>query len=362
MSSSTRAGRIRPAPLIRFVAGFAALLAFTGCAAGGASAELPADAPLPTEVPPGTELVVADQQERVQTLFRASGELDKIPARVEFANFVGGPEVLESFRAEATDVAIVGDTPPIHAQASGEDVPIVAAFRIDPNSTRFAVAPGVQVRTLPELRGKKIAYAEGTAQQTAVLRALEKAGLRTEDVQLVRLQLAEFNDAVRTGAVDVAPLNEPRLTRFLAQTGGRGTTIPVAETDGTSTGVSYLYTRRAALEDPAKAAAIRAFVEHFAAARQWAATHPAEWIDAYYVRSQGVTRADGERIVASEGTVEFPRLASLISTQQHTIDLLAAAGGLPKPLNAHDHFDLRFDAVLDESVRRSGGIREGSGG
>jgi sulfonate transport system substrate-binding protein len=368
MSSSSPTGRIRLARhrkiVTRAVAALAALLALAGCASGGGTGGLAAEAPLPTDIPPGTKLVVADQQERLQTLFRASGEFDKIPIKPEFANFVGGPEVLEAFRAEAADVAIVGDTPPIHAQASGEDVPIVAAFRIDPNSTRLAVTPGVTVRTLADLRGKKIAYAEGTAQQTAVLRALEKAGLGPNDVQLVRLQLAEFNDAVRTGAVDVAPLNEPRLTRFLTQTGGQGTTVPVAETDGTSTGLSYIYTRRAALEDPAKAAAIRAFVEHFVAARQWAATHPNEWIDSYYVKNQGVTRADGERIVASEGEVVFPPLASLIDTQQHTIDVLRDKGGLPKALNAHDHFDLRFDPVIDEAVRRIGASRaeNGNGG
>ncbi|WP_190816893.1 ABC transporter substrate-binding protein [Saccharopolyspora pogona] len=366
MSSSAPAGRIRPArhrkTIARAAAGFAALLALAGCASGGGTGGLAADAPLPTEIPPGTKLVVADQQERLQSLFRASGEFDKIPVKPEFANFTGGPEVLEAFRSEAADIAIVGDTPPIYAQASGEDVPIIAAYRIDPNSTRLAVTPGANVRTLSDLRGKKIAYAEGTAQQSSVLRALEKAGLTTNDVQLVRLQLAEFNDAVRTGAVDVAPLNEPRLTRFLTQTGGQGTTIPVAETEGTSTGLSFLYTRRAALEDPAKAAAIRAFVDHFVAARQWAATHPSEWIDSYYVKNQGVTRADGERIVASEGEVVFPKIDdALIATQQHTIDLLRADGGLPKPLNANEHFDRRFDAVVDESVRRIGASRAENG-
>ena len=360
--SSTPAWRIRLArhrkSITRAFPSLVALLVLAGCTSGGGTGGLAADAPLPTEIPPGTKLVVADQQERLQNLFRASGEFDTTPVKPEFANFTGGPEVLEAFRSEAADIAIVGDIPPINAQASGEDLPIVAAYRIDPNSTRLAVAPGANVHTLSELRGKKIAYAEGTAQQATVLRALEKAGLRAEDVQLVRLQLAEFNDAVRTGAVDVAPLNEPRLTRFLTQTGGKGTTLPVAETNGTSTGLGFLYTRRAALKDPAKAAAIRAFVDHFIAARQWANTHPNEWIDSYYVKNQGVTRADGERIVASDGNWVFPPLdEALIATQQHSIDLLRASGGLPKPLDAHDHFDRRFDAVIEQAAQRVGATR-----
>jgi sulfonate transport system substrate-binding protein len=88
---------------------------------------------------------------------------------------------------------------------------------------------------------------------------------------------------VRSGAVDVAPLNEPRLTRFIDQTSGRGTALPVAETDGTSTGLSYLYARRAALEDPGKAAAIRSFVQHWVAAEHWVNNNQSTWIDRYYV-------------------------------------------------------------------------------
>src|SRR5687768_18258526 len=63
--------------------------------------------------------------------------------------------------------------------------------------------------------------------------ALDKAGLTTSDVELVRLQLADFNDAVRTGQVDIAPLNEPRLTRFLRTPGA--TVIADSETDRKST-------------------------------------------------------------------------------------------------------------------------------
>jgi sulfonate transport system substrate-binding protein len=322
----------------------------------GTGGGLDASAPLPTAVPTGTTLVIADQQEAQQTALRASGELERLPFTAEFANFTGGPAILEAFRAGAADVASVGDTPPIQALVASEDVPIILARRTDPTSTRLAVAPGVNARTLADLRGKRIAYAEGTAQQVIVLRALEKAGLRTSDVELVRLQLSEFNDAVRTGQVDIAPLNEPRLTRFLIEAAPRGGgVIDPAATADTSTGLNYLYARREVLQDPAKAAGLRAYVEHYIRAQQWINEHPQEWIQQYYVQNQGITAEDGQRILDSLGTITFPRLdQAIVRQQQDTIDVIDRAGELPRQVRAADGFDLRFDEVVASVVPAAG--------
>ncbi len=327
----------------------AAGLTLSGCAAGDKPGGAPADTPLPTEVPPGTTLVVADQQERFQTALRASGELEKLPFKVEFANFIGGPEILEAFRAGAADVAPVGDVPPIHALAAGQDVPIIAAYQTDPLGIKLAVAPGVTATTLTDLRGKKIAYAEGTAQQAAVLRALNRAGLTTSDVELVRLQLADFNDAVRTGQVDIAPLNEPRLTRFLRTPGA--TVIPDAETHDIYYGLGYLYARREATQDPAKSAALRALTAAFVRAFHWTNTHRDEWARIYYIENQKLSAEDAGRIVDSLGEFTFPHLdQQLIERQQDTIDVIDAAGELPRKVEAADGFDLRFDEVISQTV------------
>jgi sulfonate transport system substrate-binding protein len=336
-------------------AAFVGALLLAACSSG-AGVELDAAAPIPTDVPPGTTLVIADQQEAQQVALRASGELDKLPFTAEFANFTGGPAILEAFRAGAADVASVGDTPPIQALVAGEDVPIILGRHTDPSSTQLAVAPGVGARTLAELRGKKIAYAEGTAQQVIVLRALEKAGLTTADVELVRLQLGEFNDAVRTGQVDIAPLNEPRLTRFRTEAAPRGGgVIDPTQTADISTGLNYLYARREALEDPAKAAALRAYVEHYVRSQQWINQHQDEWIRTYYVENQGVSAEDGRRIVDSLGQITFPRLDDvLVQRQQETIDVIDRAGELPRKVRAADGFDLRFTDVVADAVPAAG--------
>ena len=333
----------------------AASLLLTACGSDDSPSNAGAsDAPLPTNIPAGTKLVIADQQERIQTLLRGSGELDKLPFEYEFANFVGGPSVLEAFRAGSADVSGVGDVPPIQALAAGQDVPIIAATQSDPNNIVLATAPGAKVGKLADLKGKKIAYAEGTAQQAVVLRALDKAGLNTSDVELVRLQLADFNDAVRTGQVDVAPLNEPRLTRLLKTPGT--STVPVQETNGTGSGLSFIYARRAAIQDNGKAAALQAFVAAYIRAVHWSNTHPDAWVQKYYVESQKISPDDGKRIVDSLGKWAFPHLNdALVARQQATIDVIDKAGQLPKKkIKATDGFDLRFDGVITKTVNEIG--------
>ncbi|MGK8465658.1 ABC transporter substrate-binding protein [Nocardia cyriacigeorgica] len=300
--------RGRTAALLLAAVSFATF-ALTGCASDTTEAGSGVDGPLPTEVPPGTKLVLADQSELLRHQLLLSGELDRLPFEVEFANFVGGPAILESFRAGAADAAWVGDVPPIHALAAKQDVPIVAAAQIDPSALRFAVAPGV---------------------------------------------------SVRTGQVDLAPLNEPNTTRFLRTPGT--SLIPAEETEGTYPGLTYLYARREVVRDPAKAAAVRALVAAYVRSWQWVNEHRGEWAQKYYVDNQKVSLDDATRIVESRGTITFPHLdQQLIDRQQATIDVIDAAGELPRKVDAADGIDLRFDAVITETVGQVGaGFAPGS--
>lgn len=306
-----------------------------------------AQSPLPTRIPAGTKLVVADQNEALQTLIRASGVQARLSSTVTYANFLGGPAILEAFRAGALDLATVGNTPPIQAHAAGEKIPIVVA-RVSSETDYFlAVRPGLKINSLEELKGKSIAYGEGTGRQPFVLNALKLAGLTRKDVKLVPLRAADFPDAIRTGQVDVAALNEPHFSRYLADFADRGASaLPKQQNDRLPKSLTYLYASKKALDDPAKAAAIREFVAGWIDASRWSNNNVDAWVDAYYVKRQNLKPEDGRKIVASEGTYQFPLLASLIAKQQSLIDVIHEAGDLPKRLDAREEFDLRFDDVI----------------
>ncbi|UZF93462.1 ABC transporter substrate-binding protein [Bosea sp. NBC_00550] len=321
----------------------ALLVPFIVSVAGAAKAQ----GALPSQIPAGTKLVVADQNEALQTLIRASGVQDKLSSAVTYANFLGGPAILEAFRAGALDLATVGNTPPIQAHAAGENIPIVAARVSSETDYFFAVRPGLKINSLEELKGKSITYGEGTGRQPFVLNALKLAGLTRKDVKLVPLRAADFPDAVRTGQVDVAALNEPHFSRYLTDFADRGASaLPKEQNDRLPKSLTYLYASKKALDDPAKAAAIREFVAGWIDASRWSHKNVDAWVDAYYVKRQNLKPADGRKIVESEGDYQFPLLASLIAKQQSLIDVIHEAGDLPKRLDARDEFDLRFDEVI----------------
>ncbi|MGD0106356.1 MAG: ABC transporter substrate-binding protein [Rhodopila sp.] len=306
-----------------------------------------ANAPWPAQIPTGTALIVADQNEVLQTLMSASGQQAGLGSKVTYANFLGGPAILEAFRAGALDLATVGNTPPIQAQAAGEQILIVAALQLSGSDYGIAVRPGLKLARLEDFRGKRIGYAEGTARQPFVLNALKQAGLTRNDVTLIPLRSADFPDAIRSGQVDVAALNEPHFSRYLADYADRGASaLPTSEVARLPRGLSYLYAGDAALRSPAKTAAVADFVSHWIAAVRWSKAHRDAWVEAYYVKGQQLSSADGIRVEDAAGEVTFPLLSSLIDRQQAIADLIYDAGDLPARLDVRQEFDFRFDQVF----------------
>jgi sulfonate transport system substrate-binding protein len=317
-----------------------------GLVLGPCAARAAADA-LPSIVPPGTTLIVGDQNEVTQALLIASGEQARLGARVSYANFLGGPAILEAFHGGALDLAMVGSAPPAQAQAAGEHILIVAGARFTQPDYKFAFRPGLAISRLEDFRGKRITYGKGTGRQPFLLAALKAAGLTRKDVTLVSMQVADFPSAIRSGGVDIAVLNEPHYSRYVVEFAGKGVAaLPASELDRLPRGLSYLYASAQALVDPAKTAAIRDYVLHWMTAYRWSKANPDPWIDAYYVRREHFTHADGQATEAALGNVEFPPLRELVTQQQQIADLIYEAGDFPRRLDARAEFDLRFDQVI----------------
>ncbi|WP_433428854.1 ABC transporter substrate-binding protein [Nonomuraea sp. CA-141351] len=336
-----------------------AVLLLAAMAACGQSGErerpastLAADAPLPASVPKGTKLIVGDPPTKVA--LQLSGQIDKFSFDIEWANISGGPQTSEAFRADALDVGAVAEIPPIHATWTGLPVKIVASkFRKDPlnhPTYELGIAPGVSVKTLTDLRGKKIAYSPGQAQGALVLKVLKKAGLTKDDVTLVELPSTGdvYPNALASKQVDVAPIGGVNIKRYAAKWGKDGaTTIR----HGLRDDPGHLYVRTVTLQDPAKAAAIREYVAAWARATRWVYEHPKEWIEGYYVKDQGLSAADGQYLVDLAGEPDIPGdWSDAVARHQETIDILAKETGNP-PLKAQDLYDLRFQSVQADALK-----------
>jgi len=339
----------------RLLPALALLALVAGCGANAAaddSAKLSLDAPLPTAVPDGAKIVVGDPATEVA--LKLSGQYDKVAKYVQFANLSGGSQTTEAFWAHALDLGSVAEIPPIHATWTGLHVKIVASkFRQDPLHHpiyKLGVAPGVSVKTLGDLRGKKIAYSPGQAQGALILKVLKKAGLTKDDVKLVELPSTGdvYAQALAGKQVDVAPIGGVQIKRYLAKYGKDGaSTID----HGLRDDAGHLYGPVDSLEDPAKAAAIRAYVAAWGVAQEWIDKHPKEWIEGYYVKNQGLSAADGQWLVDNAGHPDIPAdWSDAIQRQQETIELLAHETG-NKVIEAKDLYDLRFQTVAADAIK-----------
>ncbi|MDX6329071.1 MAG: sulfonate transport system substrate-binding protein [Streptomycetaceae bacterium] len=302
---------------------------------------LPSGAP-----PPGTKLAISIHTSQLQ--LNDSGLAGKLPFTVSsWPNLSAGPDVIQGFRAHSVDLASNAGIPPIQAQAIGVGARIVAVQTRNHPIYSFATAPGSDISSVQEFRGKKIAFSQGQAQGVVVLRALKEAGLKNSDVKLVALPSTQFLTALQARQVDIAPLGEPSLTKYLGQygkQGARGVHTDVVDL------LSILWAPVEVIDDDAKAQAIRSFIPVWAQGVVWAWEHTDQWIQSYYVKDQGVTTADGKRIVSSLKQPQFPiSWDKAIAWEQETADLMAAGGFVPK-VKAEPLFDRRFEGLAAKAV------------
>ncbi|MFF3996753.1 ABC transporter substrate-binding protein [Streptomyces cyaneofuscatus] len=296
--------------------------------------------------PPGTKLTVAVRQTRLQ-LEPAGLKKDLAFTVSEWPNLSAGPDIIQGFRAKSIDLASNAGIPPIQAKVIGVKTKIVAVqVRPLPLYT-FATAPGSRITSVEDFQGKKIGFSQGQAQGVVVLRALKAAGLKNSDVELVALPSTQFLTALQSKQVDVAPLGEPALTKYLGQyakDGAVGLKTDVVDL------LTVLWAPAEVLDDPAKAAAVANFIPLWAKGLVWAWENSDEWIDTYYVKSEGVSVADGKRIVSSLNKPQFPvDWDKAIAWEQETADLMAEGGFVPKQ-DVTDLFDRRFEGLAATSV------------
>lgn len=337
---------------IAALARFAFVLSLAAAVPAQSAPALAPDAPIPDAIPAGTVLVVGGPT--LQTAFRLSGELQKLPFKVVFTTFAGGPAVLDAFRAKALDVGSGNDIPAIHETFLGFDVRIIAVARRRnlPNPVRFGIAPGANIRTLADLRGKKIAYSAGQAQGSIVLRTLRRYGIRKDEVQLVPLPSRNdvYVNALVSHLVDAAPLGATVFSKHFVDNYGKDGAKLLAP-DGVPENPIDLWVRAETLQDPAKAAAIKYYLKAYIRAQHWVNRHPEDWIRNYYMKDQGLSRPDAEYLVRNGGEIELlGNWDQAIRDEQDTVNFMAAETG-QKPFDARRIFDRRFEPVAAKEVQ-----------
>ena len=146
-------------------------------------------------------------------LLKAKDSLEKRLAEqgieVQWTEFPGGPQLLEGLNVGSIDFGTTGEAPPIFAQAAGADLLYVAHEPPAPTSEAILVPKDSALKSVSELKGKKIALNKGSNVHYLLVRALEDAGLKYSDIQPVYLPPADARAAFERGSVDAWVIWDP---------------------------------------------------------------------------------------------------------------------------------------------------------
>jgi sulfonate transport system substrate-binding protein len=158
------------------------------------------------------------------TLLKASGVLEEKLKPLGYTvtwTESGGPQLLEGLSTGVVDFGHSGDTPPIFAQAAGGQFLYIGYVPDSPKSEAILVQKDSTISTVADLKGKKIGLNKGSNVQYFLVRALEKAGLKYTDVDLVFLPPAAGRAAFEKGAIDAWAIWEPYRTAAETALGAR---------------------------------------------------------------------------------------------------------------------------------------------
>jgi sulfonate transport system substrate-binding protein len=264
------------------------------------------------------ELVAAKQNRSLETALAPLG------VEVDWVEFPFGPPMLEAMRVGSIDFGGVGDTPPVFAQAAHADLLYVAA--LPAGASAILLPPGSTLRTLHDLKGKKLAYARGSSAHNLAIAAVEKAGLTWNDIVPVSLAPADAAAAFERGGIDAWSIWDPYYALYETR---RGVRVLASSADIVAQNSFFIATRSYVVANPQ---IITRTIETLGNVDAWAATHRAEVAD-LLAAGTGVPAEVELRAINRSPLKILPMNDAFADSQQQVADRFHALGLIPTAIN-----------------------------
>jgi sulfonate transport system substrate-binding protein len=264
-------------------------------------------------------------------LLKSYGLLEqRLPgSKIQWTEFPAGPQLLEALALGSVDLGATGDAPPVFAQAAGKDVVYVGAEPPKPDSSALLVKPDSALKTLADLKGRRVALQKGSSAHFLTVQAVRKAGLSWADIQPVYLPPADARAAFERGSVDAWAVWDP----YYAAAEVTGELRALATSRGlTSNNTFYLASRALSRDAALLKTLFQALTDTDTRAR-------AERRDAVqrYAEFAGLPLATVYRMVERRGAAPVgPLTADIVKEQQLVADSFSELGLIPRPIRVAD--------------------------
>lgn len=268
-------------------------------------------------------LVIAKQREVLEKRLKEAG-VDS----VKWVEFQFGPPLLEALGAGAVDIGVVGDTPPVFAQAAGANLVYIAST---PASASAIVVPkDSPIKAVADLKGKKVAIAKGSSSHNLTIQALKQAGLSFNDIEPVYLAPADAVAAFSTGSVDAWTIWDPYFA--IAENKHNARVVVDTSDPALDSNSFYLANKDFAQNHPD---VLEAALDEIGKVTKWAADNR-DQLAQIASDTTGVDLAS-QTIASKRYVIDLQPISdAVVAKQQSIADTFAELGLIPKKINVRD--------------------------
>jgi sulfonate transport system substrate-binding protein len=216
-------------------------------------------------------LRVGDQKGGNRSLLEIAGLAKDLPYKIEWSEFPAAAPILEALNAGALDVGYTGDLAFLTVYAAGAPIKAIGGTRADARTQAILVRKDSPIKTIADLKGKRLAGTRGGWGQFLIDATLEKAGHKIEDATFAPLGPVDAKIALLAGSIDGWAVWEPYVSYATLKDDAR----VVADGEGLTPTITFIVASDQAIAT--KRAAVQDLVQRLSTARLWSLDHLPEY-------------------------------------------------------------------------------------
>ena len=148
----------------------------------------------------------------------------KYDLKIEERMFAKGLDIMPAIVSGQIDIAASAMEAAISGRAGGAPIYAVAGFA--QGGARFVVGAQSPIKSVSDLKGKKVGVTRGATQEMLLFAELEMHGLTAsdkpgKDVTLIYMAFADLNQALMAGSIDAMSQSEPQASQAISLGFGR---------------------------------------------------------------------------------------------------------------------------------------------
>ena len=270
------------------------------------------------------KLIVAKKNQNFEQAFPG--------VKVEWKEFPAGPQTLEALNAGSIDFGYTGDTPVIFALSGNKPIEYLAYEINSKNAHSLLLAQGSSIKTLQDLKGKRIALMKGSSAHYFLSQILDKAHLTWQDIQPIWLTPADARAALDKKSIDAWAIWDPYSSA--AQLKGENRVL----IDASEFPPAYSFYSSSPKFLAAYPQEAHKIIDTLNQTDNWIQAHPDEAIK-ILAESTGLDEAVAKKVFENRLSLVEAKLVDekTVQEQQKIADLFASLKLIPNSVVIRDH-------------------------